>query len=183
MGKSHYVNVFLNAFRVARLGLTNWLTLATMTIDLNKWLMVRRLQAVANWRWGVGLLLVSLLLAPWPLIAQECANTPLTETSVTSDKAAASVAEPVVKVPMTPAQRRKIAVAGLMLAGVVAVLLLLFLWMLWWSRRTRKLLRTPLPAAGKGDELWYMKAKRDFQKAAERLTVEKDPPGPPQSNP
>jgi hypothetical protein len=55
--------------------------------------------------------------------------------------------------------------------------------MLWWSRRTRKLLREPLPAAGKGDELWYMKAKRDMQKAAERLAVEKDTPTPPHTDP
>ncbi len=159
------------------------ITIATMTIDSNYWPFQKRSQFIANWRWVFCLLLVSLLLSPARIPAQECADTSPTETSTTSDDAGTSVAGPLARVPMTPAQRQKIAVAALMLAGVVAVLLLLFLWMLWWSRRTRRLLREPLPAAGKGDELWYMKAKRDLQKAAERRAAEKDTPAPPHSSP
>jgi hypothetical protein len=151
-----------------------------MTIDSRNCPNQRRSQPIANWLWVASLLLVTLLVSPATISAQECESTSSTETSVRSDEAVDSAAAPAVKVPMTPSQRRKIAVAALMLAGVVAVLLLLFLWMLWWSRRTRKLLREPLPAAGKGDELWYMKAKQDMQKAAERRVAEKEPP---RSNP
>jgi hypothetical protein len=138
----------------------------------------------ANRRWGIRLLLFSLLL-PWGQLAAGEAKpaTSQTEAAAPPVKVAASEAaeaqEKPVKSPMTAEKRRLVAVASLMMGGVVASLLCLFMWMLWWSRRTRKLLREPLPVAGRGDELWYLKAKQDVLKAAERLAEKKKTPPPP----
>lgn len=89
-------------------------------------------------------------------------------TSTTPEAAAAALQK----------KRQSIVLASMLLAGVVTLALLLFLWVLWWSRRTRKILREPLPTAGRGDELWYLKAKQDVREATERLSAN-DPNTPP----
>jgi hypothetical protein len=158
-----------------------------MPIDPHPNFKCPRNTVTANRRWWIRLLLVSLML-PWGQLAAgdakpatskaEAAAAPV---KVAVPEAAAEEEKPV-KPPMTAEKRRLVAVASLMMGGVVASLLCLFMWMLWWSRRTRKLLREPLPVAGRGDELWYLKAKQDVLKAAERLAEKKKTP-PPQSRP
>lgn len=91
----------------------------------------------------------------------------------------ATPADPAVKPPLTPEQKRRVVVAtSIVIVGILAILLLLLLWMVWWSRRTHRLLREPLPAANRGDELWFLKAKRPPSQAASEPNSEL-PPVPP----
>lgn len=83
------------------------------------------------------------------------------------------------KPPPTPEQKRKMVVlTSLFIAGILTILLCLLLWIVWWSRRTHRLLRAPLPATNRGDELWYLKAKRFPNQAAQRPGPD-SPPAPP----
>lgn len=84
-----------------------------------------------------------------------------------------------VKPELTPVRKRQVVVLTTMLIVVVlSVSLALLLWILWWSRRTHRLLREPLPATKRGDELWYLKAKSD-----PALTTERPPPDAPLTPP
>ena len=84
-----------------------------------------------------------------------------------------------VKPQLTAEQKRKAAVvSSLLMVGLLAMLLCLFLWMLWWSRRTHRLLRQPLPAVKRGDELWYLKGKQPPGQTSDPPTPN-SPPAPP----
>ncbi len=53
---------------------------------------------------------------------------------------------------------RQAAVAGLMVLGLVAVVLVLLLLLAsWWAHRLRRQLERPLPKQQPGDPLWYLR--------------------------
>lgn len=50
------------------------------------------------------------------------------------------------------------AIAGLMVLGLVAVVLVLFLLLtIWWAHRLRRNIEKPLPKQHPGDPLWYLR--------------------------
>ena len=127
--------------------------------------------------WLLALIVPCLMLGAEPpaetLPAQSTAVAPPVES------ATAPAAQPPKPVP-TPEQKRKVIVlTSLMMLGILAVLLFLFLWILWWSRRTHRMLRQPLPSANRGDELWYLKGKGTPPQNAERKPVDRPPAPPP----
>lgn len=126
--------------------------------------------------WIIGLMLPCLLLGAEPpaesLPVEIAAPAPPTASST------APAARPTRPAP-TPEQKRKVVVlTSLMMLGILAVVFCLFLWILWWSRRTHRLLRQPLPSANRGDELWYLKGKGTPPQNDERQPLNR-PPTPP----
>lgn len=53
--------------------------------------------------------------------------------------------------------RQKVVAAAFLLMGILGLGLFLLALVLWWGFRVRRLVRRPLPKAGPGDELWYLK--------------------------
>jgi hypothetical protein len=131
--------------------------------------------------WGVWML--SMLWPGWLFAAAPPADPPATGAPAVIQ--AADAQQPAArnvksaKPAPTDEQKRKVVVlTSLVIAGILAVLLFLLLWIVWWSRRTHRLLRAPLPAANRGDELWYLKAKRHPSQNADQPSS--GPPAPPQ---
>ena len=127
------------------------------------------------WIWGV--LLPGVLWAAAPPTDQTTPEPGAVQ--VAPDEQPVAGNEKHVKPPPTLEQKRKVVVlTSLVIVGILAVLLCLLLWIVWWSRRTHRLLRAPLPAANRGDELWYLKAKRPPNQTPD-ATAPDSPPTPP----
>lgn len=128
--------------------------------------------------WLVGLCFCGVTFAAQP-VADNASGAVAPGGQVGDVAPPAALANPAVKPPLTPDQKRRVVVAtSIVIVGILALLLLLFLLMVWWSRRTHRLLREPLPAANRGDELWYLKAKRSPSQTADQPDAE-IPPTPP----
>ena len=129
--------------------------------------------------WILGLLLPGLLLAA-KLPADEVVSPPSATQIEHNEPSVAENAKRVKPPPTLEQKRRVVALMSLIIAGILAILLVLLLWIFWWSRRTHRLLRAPLPAANRGDELWYLKAKRHPNQTTDSPTSD-SPPTPPQA--
>lgn len=137
---------------------------------------IRAVLIVSCVGWMVGLFLIIPPVLAWDNQAQP-------EAGSAPDRQAGQVNEPAairkgLKPELTPVRKRQVVVLTTMLIVVVlSVSLALLLWILWWSRRTHRLLREPLPATKRGDELWYLKAKSDPALTTE-LPAPDAPPDP-----
>ena len=137
-----------------------------------------------NLGWSWMILLISLCVPCWAQAADPVSkppSPPATATAPVHDaEKATQPATPIAKskIALTPKKKRDVvALTSFVIAGIVSILLLLFAWIFWMSRRTHRLLRAPLPAAGRGDELWYLKAKRPPSPTPDHPSA--DPPTPP----
>ncbi len=55
-------------------------------------------------------------------------------------------------------RQKQVAIAGLMLLGVVALVLVILIAMaMWWAHRFRRQVGRPLPKQHPGDPLWYLR--------------------------
>ena len=55
-------------------------------------------------------------------------------------------------------RQKQVAIAGLMLLGVVALVLVILIAMaMWWAQRFRRQVGRPLPKQHPGDPLWYLR--------------------------
>jgi len=95
-------------------------------------------------------------LFPAAVAAQEQAAVESAE-SVSAEPSTAA-ADTSIDDPARDEQRRQSALAGMMILALVCVVFLtLIMLVIVWSRRIRRLVKTPLPGQHPGDPLWYLR--------------------------
>lgn len=76
----------------------------------------------------------------------------------------------------SPEQRQKqIVVALLLLMGITLAGLMMVGFAMLWGARTRRIARQPLPAAPRGDELWFLKKPLPTQQAPASVPTSDSP--------
>ena len=147
----------------------------------------RRISLNRTGHWGIWILSIwswvilwpGLLMAAGPPADDAASHPPVAQPVVPADQSTVKTTK-IVKPPTREQKRKVVVVTSIVIAGILTILLCMLLWIVWWSRRTHRLLRAPLPAANRGDELWYLKAKRPPHPTADNPAPD-SPPAPPQA--